>query len=381
MLRTGCDNAPSPVHVARSARVGNYNPSINAARPADTQSVTSPARKISSVPAPQPDRLSDESAMELYYWMSLTRAVEERALNLYRQGKLPGSYYTGRGQEAIAVGIALPLRRGESGDWLSPWIRDLGSYLVHGVPPWRIFAQFMGKAGSTTRGKDGNLHIGGREWNIPCQVSHMADMIPLTVGAALAYVQRGEDRVAVTSFGDAATSRGDFHEGLNIAAVLEVPAIFVAENNGWGYSTPISKQTKVTELYRKAASYGIPAVSVDGNDALAVHSAMQAAVDAARAGRGPQFIECRTYRMGGHAAHDKYESYMPMEVLAEWSDKDPIKRLENVLVEERALAEGKLESVRDRILDEVKEAVQLAEQDGYPDPSEAHLGVFAEEAP
>lgn len=343
--------------------------------------MTSPARKISSVPAPQPDRVSDESALELYYWMSLTRAVEERALNLYRQGKLPGSYYTGRGQEAIAVGIALPLRRGESGDWLSPWIRDLGSYLVHGVPPWRIFAQFMGKAGSTTRGKDGNLHIGGREWNIPCQVSHMADMIPLTVGAALAYRQRGEDRVAMTSFGDAATSRGDFHEGLNIAAVLEVPAVFVAENNGWGYSTPISKQTKVTELYRKAAAYGIPAVSVDGNDAFAVHGAVQAAVDAARAGQGPQFIECRTYRMGGHAAHDKYESYMPMEVLAEWSDKDPIKRLENVLMEERSLAEGKLETVRDRIREEVRQAVELAERDGYPDASEAHEGVFADEAP
>src|SRR5690348_18227559 len=204
-------------------------------RPLEEAFVTEPARKISSVPAPAPDRVSDELAMDLFYWMTLTRAVEERALNLYRQGKLPGSYYTGRGQEAIAVGMALPLRRGPEGDWLSPWIRDLGSYLVHGVPVWRLFAQFMGKAGSTTRGKDGNLHIGGYEWNIPCQVSHMADMIPLTVGAALAYKQRGEDRVAVTSFGDGATSRGDFHEGLNIAAVLEVPAVFVAENNRWAY--------------------------------------------------------------------------------------------------------------------------------------------------
>src|SRR4051794_25405859 len=230
----------------------------------DRSSVTSPARKISSVPAPQPARVSDESAIELYYWMSLTRAVEERALNLYRQGKLPGSYYTGRGQEAIAVGIALPLRRGEQGDWLSPWIRDLGSYLVHGVPPWRIFAQFMGKAGSTTRGKDGNLHIGGREWNIPCQVSHMADMIPLTVGAALAYKQRDEKRVALTSFGDAATSRGDFHEGLNMAAVLEVPAVFVAENNGWGYSALVSKQTKGTDPHKKGAAHRHPAGSGRG---------------------------------------------------------------------------------------------------------------------
>ncbi|MDX6553794.1 MAG: hypothetical protein QOH74_2282, partial [Gaiellales bacterium] len=262
--------------------------------------MSTPARKISAVPPPAPrPAISDEQALDLYYWMVLTRATEERALNLYRQGKLPGSYYTGRGQEAISIGMAMPLRRGRDGDWLSPWIRDLGSYLVHGVPVWRIFAQFMGKAGSTTRGKDGNLHIGGEEWNIPCQVSHMADMIPLTVGAALAYKQRGEDRVAVTSFGDGATSRGDFHEGLNIAAVLEVPAVFVAENNRWAYTTPITKQTKVTDLYKKALGYGIPAVEVDGNDVLAVFSAVREAVDAARGGSGPRFVECKTYRMAG----------------------------------------------------------------------------------
>ena len=321
--------------------------------------------------------MSDELALEMFYWMTLTRGVEERALNLYRQGKLPGSYYTGRGQEAISVGMAMPLHPGAGGDWLSPWIRDLGSYMVHGVPPWRIFAQFMGKAGSTTRGKDGNLHIGGQEWNIPCQVSHMADMIPLTVGAALAYKQRGEPRVALTSFGDAATSRGDFHEGLNIAAVLEVPAVFVAENNGWGYSTPISRQTKVTELYRKAAAYGIPAVSVDGNDVFAVHTAVSAAVEAARAGDGPQFIECRTYRMGGHAAHDRYESYMPMETLAQWSDKDPLTRLERALTGERGVAADALERVRERVAGEIRAAVEQAEADGYPDPQEAREGVFA----
>ena len=343
--------------------------------------MSTPARKIAAVPSltsDTPAPASDQLALDLYYWMVLTRAVEERALNLYRQGKLPGSYYTGRGQEAISVGIALPLRRGADGDWLSPWIRDLGSYLVHGVPAWRIFAQFMGKAGSTTRGKDGNLHIGGREWNIPCQVSHMADMIPLTVGAALAYKQRGEDRVAVTSFGDGATSRGDFHEGLNIAAVLEVPAVFVAENNRWAYTTPISKQTKVTDLYKKALGYGIPAVEVDGNDVIAVYTAMTEAVAHCRAGRGPRFIECKTYRMAGHAAHDKYESYMPMELLAEWSDKDPLKRLEQALREDRAIDDQQLEGIRSRVKDEVLEAVERADADGYADPAEAHLGVFAE---
>ena len=340
--------------------------------------MNSTARHISAVPSPPAEQVSDDLALEIYYYMILTRAMEERALNLYRQGKLPGSYYTGRGQEAIAVGQAMPLEHGPDGDWLSPWIRDLGSYIVHGVPPWRLFAQFMGKAGSTTRGKDGNLHIGGEEWNIPCQVSHMGDMIPLTVGAALAYKQRGERRVALTSFGDAATSRGDFHEGLNIAAVLEVPAIFVAENNGWGYSTPIAKQTKITDLHKKALAYGIPALEVDGNDVLAVYTAIKAAVDAARDGGGPHFIECKTYRMGGHAAHDKYESYMPMEVLAEWSDKDPIKRFEQRLRDERSVGDDRLEGIRERVRGEVREAVERADDDGYPDASEVYQGVFAE---
>ena len=340
--------------------------------------MSTPARNISAVPEPAPaPRISDQEALNLYYWMVLTRSTEERALNLYRQGKLPGSYYTGRGQEAISVGMAAPLRTGADGDWLSPWIRDLGSYLVHGVPVWRMFAQFMGKAGSTTRGKDGNLHIGGYEWNIPCQVSHMADMIPLTVGAALAYKQRGEDRVAVTSFGDGATSRGDFHEGLNIAAVLEVPAVFVAENNRWAYTTPITKQTRVTDLHVKAASYGIPAVEVDGNDVYAVYAAVSEAVDACRHGRGPRFIECKTYRMAGHAAHDKFESYMPMELLAEWTDKDPLKRLEQDLREQRGMDEPRLEAIRERIRDEVREAVERAGDDEYAPAEEAHWGVFA----
>ena len=186
-------------------------------------------------------------------------------------------------------------------------------------------------------------------------------------------------RVAVTSFGDGATSRGDFHEGLNMAAVLEAPAVFVAENNRWAYTTPISKQTKVTDLYRKANGYGIPSVEVDGNDVFAVYSAVKRAVDAARAGGGPQFVECKTYRMAGHAAHDKYESYMPMELLAEWSDKDPLKRLEQSLRDERAVDEHTMEGIRDKVKEEVRVAVEAAESDDYADPSEAHEGVFAEE--
>ena len=320
--------------------------------------------------------------MELYYWMSLTRAVEERALNLYRQGKLPGSYYTGRGQEAIAVGIALPLRRGEPGDWLSPWIRDLGSYLVHGVPPWRIFAQFMGKAGSTTRGKDGNLHIGGREWNIPCQVSHMADMIPLTVGAALAYKQRGEDRVAVTSFGDAATSRGDFHEGLNIAAVLEVPAVFVAENNGWGYSTPISKQTKVTELYRKAASYGIPAVSVDGNDAL-----RGARRDAGRRRRRPRRPGAAVHRVP-HLPHGRpRRARQVRELHAHGGARRVVGQGSDQAARERAGRGARAARGQARVGARPHPRRGQARPSSWPSrtatptPSEAHVGVFADEAP
>jgi len=183
--------------------------------------------------------------------------------------------------------------------------------------------------------------------------------------------------VAVTSFGDGATSRGDFHEGLNMAAVLNAPAVFVAENNRWAYTTPITKQTRVTDLHVKAASYGIPAVEVDGNDVYAVYAAVSEAVEACRNGRGPRFIECKTYRMAGHAAHDKFESYMPMELLAEWTDKDPLKRLEQDLREQRGMDELRLEAIRERIRDEVREAVEHADEDEYAPAEEAHWGVFA----
>ena len=215
--------------------------------------MSTPARKISAVPPPSPaPAVSDELALDLYYWMMLTRATRSGRSTCTARASCPAATTPAAARRRSPSAWRCRSSAARTATGCRPWIRDLGSYLVHGVPVWRMFAQFMGKAGSTTRGKDGNLHIGGREWNIPCQVSHMADMIPLTVGAALAYKQRGEERVALTRFGDAATSRGDFHEGLNIAAVLEVPAVFVAENNRWAYSTPISKQTKVTDLHKKA---------------------------------------------------------------------------------------------------------------------------------
>ena len=237
----------------------------------------------------------------------------------------------------------------------------------------------MGKAGSTTRGKDGNLHIGGREWNIPCQVSHMADMIPLTVGAALAYKQRGEKRVALTSFGDAATSRGDFHEGLNIAAVLEVPAVFVAENNGWGYSTPISKQTKVTDLHKKAAAYGIPAVSVDGNDAFAVYARDQG-VGRCRARRRRAAVH-RVQDLphgrarGARQVRELHADGGARRVVGQGSDQ----AAEAALLEEREVSEGGSSDPRAGPRRGARGG-RAGRGGRLPVPEEAHVGVFAEEA-
>ena len=344
--------------------------------------MTSPARKISSVPAPQPDRVSDESAIELYYWMSLTRGVEERALNLYRQGKLPGSYYTGRGQEAIAVGIALPLRRGESGDWLSPWIRDLGSYLVHGVPPWRIFAQFMGKAGSTTRGKDGNLHIGGREWNIPCQVSHMADMIPLTVGAALAYKQRGEDRVAVTSFGDAATSRGRLPRG--------------PEHRGGarGAGRVRGREQRLglldADLEADQGDRALPQgrlVRHPGGVGRRQRRVRRPRRGAGRGRRRPRRPAGRSSSSAAPTAWAATPRTTSTRATCRWrcspSGRTRIRSSGSRTSSSRSARCPRASSRRCATGSgrRSREAVELAERDGYPDASEAHEGVFADEAP
>src|SRR3954453_4253899 len=273
------------------------------------------------VPAAVPEHLTPEDRVGLLRHMLLMRGIEERAMVLYRQGKVPGSFYDGFGQEAVSVGAAWAMA---PRDRLCILHRDLGAHLVRGVSPARIFAQYMGRAGGVTSGRDGNVHFGDRRLGCVGMVSMLPDMMLVATGMAMAFKLRGEPRCAITYFGDGSTSRGDFHEAMNWAGVQQLPVIFVLENNQYAYSTPTALQF-ARPLHERAASYGFEGMTVDGNDAEAIFEATRQARERAIGGGGPTLLEAVTMRMHGHAAHDDMK-YVPKEQVEEWRKKDPIDR-------------------------------------------------------
>jgi pyruvate dehydrogenase E1 component alpha subunit len=299
--------------------------------------------------------------------MLLMRGLEERAESLYRQGKVPGSFYDGFGQEAVGVGAAFAMA---GTDRLCVLHRDLGAHLVRGVTPERILAQYLAREGGITGGRDGNVHFGDHRAGCVGMVSMLPDMMLVATGMAMAFKLRGEERCALTWFGDGSTSRGDCHEAMNWAGVQRLPVIFVLENNQYAYSTPTSEQFAVNPVER-AAGYGFPGVSVDGNDPEAVFEATRVARERALAGEGPTLIEAVTMRMHGHAAHDDMR-YVPEALVAEWSAKDPIVRQSA-----RMAAQGvDVDAVRASVLTEIDEAAEAALAGPMPDPDTATDRVF-----
>src|SRR5579885_1016688 len=307
------------------------------------------------------------------HYMVLMREIEDRIeRKLYRQGKIVGGVYVGRGQEAIPVGTAL---HSEPQDVLFPSHRDMAVMLIRGMTPRQIFAQYMGRAAGPTRGRDGNMHMGDLQLGLVSIISALAATVPVAAGTALAMRYKGIDGVCFSYFGDGATSRGDWHEGVNFAAVQKLPVVYLCNNNQFAYSTPLEKQMAVPNVADRAAAYGIPAEIVDGNDVIAVHQAARRAVAHARGGRGPYMIECKTFRMTGHSAHDAAE-YVPKAKFEEWSKKDPILMLQKYMVERNWATEVDFKRLHARILAEVEEAVAWAEQSPMPDPSTLLDGVY-----
>jgi TPP-dependent pyruvate/acetoin dehydrogenase alpha subunit len=309
----------------------------------------------------------------LFRYVLLMRLSEERALTLYRQGKVPGSFYDGRGQEAISVGASFVLG---PRDRMCILHRDLGAHFVRGVTPDRYLANYMGRADGVTGGKDGNMHFGDRTLGCVGMVSMLPDMAQVANGLALAMKMRGEPRVAMTFFGEGATANGQCHEALNFAGIHRLPVVFVLENNKFAYSTPTDLEYAVDPIER-AAGYGFPGESVDGNDLEAVFEAARAAAERAREGAGPTLIECHTMRMHGHGAHDDM-SYVPDGMHEEWERRDPIKRYEQRLGAEHGFSEDELASIREDCEREVAEAAERALASPPPDPELALEGVFAE---
>ncbi len=326
------------------------------------------------------DALSRAQKLELYYWMRLTRTLEERLVALYRQTKVVGGLFRSLGQEADAVGSCFAL---EPRDVMSPLIRNLGAMLVKGATPVEVLKQYMAKGDSPTRGRELNIHFGdigpaGTTRGFLGQISPLGDMVPVMAGVTLTFRMRGEDRVGLVYVGDGATSTGAFHEGINFAAVQRCPLVVIVENNGYAYSTPVAKQTAARRFVDKAVGYGVPGVQADGNDVLAVYDVTKAAVDRARRGGGVTLVELLTYRRKGHAEHDN-QSYVPPGEIERWAaENDPIDRYLAVLRGDLGATDAEIGAIDARVQREVDEATDIAEASGPPEPLDALVGVYAD---
>ena len=275
--------------------------------------------------------LDREDLFGIYRNMLTARGIEERGHILYKQGKIPGSFYTGRGNEASAVGVATAMSAEDVG---CPLQRDMGVHITRGVEPWKVFAQYMGRADGPTHGRDGNVHIGDARLGLHAMVSHLPAMLPVAVGMGLAFRIREERRVAIAWCGEGAAARGDAHEGMNLAGVRRLPVVFVIDNNQWAYSTPTHLGYAVEHLADRASAYGFDGVVVDGTDVLAVYREAKRAIEKAREGGGPTLIESLTLRMEGHAVHDD-ASYVPREMFEEWARRDPDRPLPHLAARQR----------------------------------------------
>jgi len=321
-----------------------------------------------------------ERKLALYYWMRLTRTLEERLVALYRQTKVVGGLFRSLGQEADAVGSCFAL---ESRDVMSPLIRNMGAMLVKGATPLEILKQYMAKGDSPTRGRELNIHFGdigpaGTTRGFLGQISPLGDMVPVMAGVTMTFKMRGEDRVGLVYVGDGATSTGAFHEGINFAAVQRLPLVVIIENNGYAYSTPTAKQTAAKQFVDKAIGYGVYGEQCDGNDVLAVYDCTKRAVDRARAGEGVSLLEFMTYRRKGHAEHDN-QSYVPEGEIERWAaENDPIDRFVRVLRDREGVRAETLAEIDARIVREIDAATDEAERSGVPHPLDALVGVYAD---
>jgi TPP-dependent pyruvate/acetoin dehydrogenase alpha subunit len=320
--------------------------------------------------------LSAGTLDRMLYFMKLARMSEERIERvLYRQGKIVGGVYVGRGQEAIGVGTAMQL---VEGDVILPSHRDFAAFVIRGFTLPEVFANWMARIGGPTRGRDNTLHLGDMKRGVIPIISHLGDTCPVACGVAMVLKRRGRGNVAVVHFGEGTTSRGDVHEAMNMAAVMKLPVVFVCNNNGYAYSTPVEKQFAVKDLSVRGPAYGMPGVSVDGNDVLAVHAAAAQAIARARAGRGPTFIECKTFRIAGHSAHDAAE-YVSDVMVKHWASKDPIARLETHLLAKSLLTRDRLREMEAEIAKEIDDAIARAEASPFPEGASALEGVYCGE--
>ncbi len=321
--------------------------------------------------------IPDERQRQILYLLKLCRYFDERMEALYRQGRLPGAIYSGRGQEGTHIGAASAL---EADDSLFCTHRDLSAQLAKGLDLKRVMAQFWGRIDGYTRGRDGNSHIG--DWfgsKTFTVISHLPIAYPIACGAALAYKRRGERRVAMGICGDGATSNGRWHEALNVSAIHQLPVVWVVNNNQYAYSTPNPLEFHVPTIAERAGAYGMPGVRVDGANVLEVLDAAVDAVERARGGGGPTLLESVSLRWRGHAGHDPAK-YVPQELLERYmADKDPVKNFEEDLLSRGVVSKEDVVEVRARIEREFDEGYGYAQASPFPEPGDVMKGLFAED--
>lgn len=315
--------------------------------------------------------MTNEQLLIAFRNMVLARSFDHSLINLYRQSRIVGGVYAQIGNEATSVGTALALGQD---DVIFPMHRDNGAHFVRGMTSEEMAVNFLFRNGAKTRGTDGTGHYADVRRKIYGNVSHLGAMVPVAAGAALAQKMQGTQNVVLNYIGDGGASVGEVHEGLMMASVMKLPLILVIENNQYAYSTPIRKQFITENLSCRAQGYGIPGVTVDGTNLEAVFDATQKAVERARRGEGPSIIESVTMRMRGHAEHDPFD-YVPKEMLDEWEKKDPVKRVEAVMLE-RGIEKEKIMQISDEATKEIEVAVAHAITLPGPDPAEALKQVF-----
>ena len=321
--------------------------------------------------------LSDDRLREILHLLKLCRYFDERMEALYRQGRLPGAIYSGRGQEGTHVGVTFALRPDDS---LFPTHRDLSAQLAKGLDLKRVMAQFWGRIDGYTRGRDGNSHIGdwqgNRTWTV---MSHLPIAYPVACGAALAYKRKAEPKVAMAICGDGATSNGRWHEALNVSAIHELPVVWVVNNNQYAYSTPNRLEMPTPTIAERASAYGMPGIRVDGQDVLDVYRVANQAVERARGGGGPTLIESVSLRWRGHAGHDPAK-YVPQEMLERYMrEKDPVRRFEELLLARGVVDEDAVKQTQDRVEREFDEGYGFAQASPYPVPSDVTKGLWVED--
>jgi TPP-dependent pyruvate/acetoin dehydrogenase alpha subunit len=312
--------------------------------------------------------------LELLYFMRLTRSLEDRLENLLKQGKIVGGLFRSLGQEATAVGSAYAL---EGGDILSPLTRDMGAMMVRGVRPREVFSQYLWRADAMSRGRDQNIHMTDLERGFIGTVSPLGTLIAVMNGVVLATRMQKKKTVGMVYIGDGATSTGAFHEAVNFASVQNLSLVIIGESNGYAYSTPTTRQMRILNLADRAKAYGMPSEIVDGNDVMAVYNSAGRAVARAREGAGPTFIEAKTFRMRGHAAHDN-QSYVTKDLLEQWRRRDPIEHFEKELLNKNVATTAEIEEVSSSVNRALDEDQAWSESQPPPAPEEALGGVYAD---